>query len=183
MPPGHPRITRHHLCPKSRGGWPDDNAADIDEILHYAWHAMTDQPEAAIPEEVAQDFLDIWWPDEGYTLILVVGQMAKTLRRRCERVPSHSQALAGREIVFPNCRPLEMVKIWLWRWVPEDYFSEVVFQAPGLTYVLDSYTVDHQLLQRHRQQQSVLLNEAYHRWHSVGHWWRNGAHFITPSIR
>lgn len=178
MSPHRRRLTRHHLYPTSRGVWRGKNTADIDEVLHYAWHAAFDD---LTPEEIIQDFLDIWWPDEGYTVMAVVGTVERTYARRAQRLPRTTRAPSGFEIIFPNPRPLEILKIWLWRWVPDDYFELVTFQAPGLTHVMDAYTVDHQLLNRHTAEQQRLLNEAYRRWASVGHWWKNGAYdqFLT----
>jgi hypothetical protein len=156
------------LFPTSRGGWNGNERRLIDEVLHYAWHAMVDDQ---IPEEIIQDFLDVWWPDEGYRVTVEIGRAELTFTRRCQRVPWCNTAPAGRDIVFPNCRPLEMLKIWVWRWVPSEYFGDITFQAPGLTYIFDCYTVDHELLARHDAQQDRLLNEAYRRWRSIGRWW------------
>lgn len=178
MSPYHRRLTKHHLYPTSRGNWRGQNIAEVDEILHYAWHTVFDD---AIPEEVISDLLDIWWPDEGYAIRTLVGTNEQIFVRRTQRVPRTTRAISGFEIIFPNPRPLEILKIWLWKWVPDDYFESVSFHAPGLIQTVNPYVVDRSLLDRHAANQQRFLDEAYHRWNSGGHWWTSHTYdrFIT----
>ncbi len=184
MQRGDRKLTRHHLFPKSRGEYIGKNTADIDQLLHYAWHTATDKTNpavAAIPEEVLEDFLDIWWLDEGYTVTVYIGHTIRTFTRRCQRMPNTTNAPSGYEIVFPNNRPLEVVKHWLWRWVPDDYFDRVVFETPQREWIIDPYNVDRELLARIDRQQRSLLDQAHYRWRTFRSWERKGAYqdFLT----
>lgn len=169
--------TLHHLCPVSRGGFRGDNRVEINEVLHYAWHFMNDDH---LPEEVLQNFLDVWWPNDGYQIIVDYGRASKIFTFASQRVPWCYKAPYGYEVVFPNCRPLEMLKIWYWRWVPPEYFDAIHIEGPGIAETITYDVQDSDTLSRHDAIQRRVLDAAYRRWNATGRWWSKET---TYSIR
>lgn len=173
-----PRDSVHHLYPVSRGDWRHGrNTRVIDKIVHDAWHVVFDD---AVPDEVVQQLLNTWFLEDDICIGLTIGRAYKELRRTTRVEPRSPFAPSAFRIIFPNCRPLEIIRVWYELWVPEGCYSEVSFQCPGLTHEIEEYAHDHELIERYLAQQRRAVDEAIRRRAANGSYWSERVSSTTP---
>lgn len=141
----HDNKSWHHKVPQSRGGWPRDNRGLIDQRLHDAWHEGFD---VDIPPEACRRILD-WWPKPSVTWVDLFHRRRRIhLYPGWHRSPPSGRVLRGMQTVFPLHNQFEVLQVWLWRWVPMDYFDHIQVCVGRDAHWVDPSIRDVELLQR-----------------------------------
>lgn len=155
--------TEHHLFPRSqRPRNIRHNRVMIPLGIHQAWHLLVRDE---TPEGTLMEIVQHWLPIEEVRIVNVElrywrGQIRPITRRYADS-PKKTEAF---NLVFPTDRPLEVLKLWTWQWVPPDYvrYLSVLIGQDEHVIAHDSPDTDLIAKIRHRQQRKLAELQNSH---------------------
>lgn len=150
--------TEHHLYPRSRlRQHLRQNTVMIPRGLHQAWHLLVYD---ATPEEALTQLVWHWLPANEVTR---VDYATRNDRGHVRPLPSPAPVGLKRhrafELVFPTQRPLEIIKLWAWQWVPTDYVSGLSVRIKREDYIISTDFPDTDLIAKIKHRQHRKLAE------------------------
>lgn len=149
------QLTKHHLNPKTLRMSIQHNKVMIWRGLHEAWHILF---WVLPPEDVLAELVRYWLVNQNVQVVYVRTRFwSGTLRPVVARYLSSPKKQRAFNLVFPTERPLEVLKLWAWNWVPIDYLQELTVTIDNETYDISPDCKDEGFLEKiaHRQERKL----------------------------